>query len=347
MAEIIRKAAEEMKRRFALNIGMFNNTNTTNDNTSGNNLSAEMKEYYSKYIIDLAEPELVHDRFADKYPIPQGTGKTITFHKFTPLTKALTPLTEGVTPEGQKLDVSELSATVDQYGAYIETSDVLQMTAVDPIIVQATQMSGSQAGRTLDTITREVLNGGTNVMYAPNGSDPINSRSALTDACVMTADVIKKAAMLLKRQNAPTIDGSYVAIVHPDVAHDIMRDEKGWIDVHKYMDATKIYDGELGKIGNVRFVESTEAKIFMGAGASSANVYSTMVLGAHAYATTDISGGGLKHIVKPLGSAGSADPLDQRSTIGWKAMKTAERLVEQYMIRIESGASEGATAVAN
>jgi N4-gp56 family major capsid protein len=173
------------------------------------------------------------------------------------------------------------------------------------------------------------------------------SRSAIDDTALVTAKLIKKAAMILKRQNAPTINGSYVALIHPDVAYDLMNDQEGWIDVHKYMDATKIFDGELGKIGNVRFVESTEAKIFMGAGASGANVYSTMVLGKGAYATTEITGGGLQHIVKPLGSAGSADPLNQRATVGWKAIKTAERLVEQYMVRIESGAAEGASAVAN
>ena len=338
--------ADNILRRFALVIDLFNNTNTTNDATEGNNLSAEMKEYYSKYIIDLKDGELIHDQFADKYPIPKNNGKVITFHKFAPLVKALTPLTEGVTPDGQKLDVSELSAEVAQYGAYVETSDVLNMTTVDPMIVQATKMLASQAYRTLDTVTREVMVGGTNVLYAAKNGVPVTSRADIDDTTLVDTKLFKKAAMILKRQNAPTIDGSYVAIIHPDVADDIMNDE-GWIDVHKYMDATKIFDGELGKIGNVRFVESTEAKIFMGEGSGGANVYATMVVGKGAYATTDIEGGGLQHIVKPLGSAGSADPLNQRATVGWKAIKTAERLVEQYMVRIESGAAEGATAIAN
>jgi len=191
-----------------------------------------------------------------------------------------------------------------------------------------------------------VMVGGTNVLYAAKNGVPVTSRADIDDTTLVDTKLFKKAAMILKRQNAPTIDGSYVASIHPDVAYDIMNDE-GWIDVHKYMDATKIFDGELGKIGNVRFVESTEAKIFMGEGSGDANVYATMVVGKGAYATTDIEGGGLKHIVKPLGSAGSADPLDQRATVGWKAIKTAERLVEQYMVRIESGAAEGATAIAN
>lgn len=344
MSKIMTMIKEEAKRRFALVINLFaeGNTNVTTD--SG--LSDAMKTYYSDHLIDLVEPELIHDQFADKYPIPKNGGKTIEFRKYSPLGKALTPLTEGVTPKGQKLELSVLTATIAQYGGYVETSDILQLTAIDPIIVQATQQIASQAGRTLDTITREVLVGGTNVMYAPKGETPITSRGAVDNTALLTPAVIRKAVMILKRQNAPKIDGSYVAIIHPDVAHDLMNDPE-WIDIHKYESSVNIFEGEIGKLAGVRFIENTEAKIFMGEGSGSANVYATMVLGKGAYATTDVSGGGLRHIVKQLGSAGTADPLDQRATVGWKAIKTAERLIEQYMLRIESGASEGATAIAN
>lgn len=344
MARIYNLMEEAAKRRFALVINLFaeGNTNVTTDSglTDGN------KTYYSDHLIDLAEPELIHDQFADKYPIPKRGGKTIEFRKYNPLPKQLTPLTEGVTPNGQKLEMSTQTATVAQYGGYVELSDILDLTHIDPIVVQATEQIASQAGRTLDTITREVMAGGTNVMYAPNGETAVTSRNAITNACKVTPQVIRKAVMILKRQNAPKIDGSYVAIIHPDVAYDLMSDPE-WIDIHKYEASVNIFNGEIGKLAGVRFIENTEAKIFSKAGASNANVYATIVLGAHAYATTDIAGGGLRHIVKQLGSAGTADPLDQRSTVGWKAIKTAERLIEQYMLRIESGASEGATAIAN
>jgi N4-gp56 family major capsid protein len=73
-----------------------------------------------------------------------------------------------------------------------------------------------------------------------------------------------------------------------------------------------------------------------------------MLFGANAYGITDIEGMGLEHIVKQRGSAGSADPLNQRSTVGWKATKTAERLVEEYMLRFEhSSETYGAHAVSN
>lgn len=319
-----------------LNLSWFSNTNVTTDNTTGNDLSPEMKTYYSDYLIDLAEPELVHDQFGQKKPIPKAGGKTIEFRKYSPLAKALTPLTEGVTPTGQNLNVSTITATVAQYGGYIEMSDVLLLTAIDNNLVQATQLIASQAGRTLDTITREVLCGGTNVIYAGGAA----SRAALTGGGAsgnnyLTVDDVKKAVRALKKMNTPKYNGYYWGIINQDVSYDLMKDPE-WIDPHKYVDTANIYYGEIGQIAGVRFVETSEAKIFAGAGYSSRDVYATLIGGANAYGVTEVTGGGLQHIVKPLGSAGSADPLNQRATVGWKAIKTAEILVQEYMVRIES-----------
>ena len=304
---------------YIINLQLFaENTNTT----ASAGLSDEMKTYYSDYLIDNAVPKLVHDQFGQKHPIPKNGGKTIEFRKYSPLPKLLTPLTEGVTPDGQSLTVTTLEATVAQYGGYITLSDVLLLTAIDNNLVQATKLLGNQAGATLDTITREVLNGGTNVVYAGG----VSSRSALTDN--LKVDDIKKAVRALKTQNADKIGDSYVAIIHPDVTYDLTNDPT-WQAVKDY-DPKDWYEGEIGKIAGVRFVETTEAKIFAG------GVYSTLILGENAYGVTEVEGGGLKHFVKQLGSAGTSDPLDQRATVGWKAIKVAERLVEQFMVRIES-----------
>ena len=317
------------------------NTNVTTDT----GLSKEMKTFYSDYLIDVAEPNLVHDQFGQKHPIPKNGGKIIEFRKYDSLPKALTPLTEGVTPNGQKLSMSVITSTVQQYGGYIELSDILLLTAIDNNLVQATKLLGSQAGRTLDTITREVLNGGTNVQYAEG---QVTARNSLvggqaTGNHYLTVDAVRRAVRFLKVMNAPKINGSYVGIIHPDVSYDLMSDPK-WVNVKTYSDPDGIYEGEIGKIEGVRFVETSEAKVFEGAGASGVDVYSTLILGADAYGVTEITGGGLEHIVKQLGSAGTADPLNQRATAGWKATKTAERLVEQYMIRIETASTFGAAS---
>lgn len=306
------------------------NTNVT----SSEGLSKEMKTYYSDYLIDNAIPKLVHDQFGQKHPIPKNGGKTIEFRKYSPLPKLTTPLQEGVTPDGQSLNMTTVEATVAQYGGYITLSDMLLLTAIDNNLVQATKLLGAQAGATLDTITREVLNGGTNAIFA-GGKE---AREDLDGTSLLTVDDIKKAVRKLKSQNAEQINGAWVGIIHPDIAYDLTNDP-AWKDVKTYSDPADIYEGEIGKIFGVRFVETTEAKIWAGAGNGGRAVYSTLILGDNAYGTTEISGGGLEHIVKQLGSAGTADALNQRATAGWKATKVAERLVENYMVRIESAST--------
>lgn len=383
-------------------------------------LSNDMKTYYKDYLCDNANENLVHDQFGQKHPIPKGNGKTIEFRKYSPLPKATKPLSEGVTPDGQELKVSTVTSTVSQYGGWVGIPDMLELTTIDTNMVQATEILGDQAGRTLDTVTREVLNGGTNVMYAPIVKDgvttAVSARSSLTGDAKLSVDLILRAAAKLKNNLAKPINGSYVGIIHPYVAYDLMRSSE-WMDAHKYGAPENLFNGEIGKIGNVRFVESNEAKIFRGddltadarsltvktsvtsgtsvtvseaiteadaeklagrkviiggelrevvsataAAAGSAvitldeavtatsgsavypgeggqdgvSVYSTLILGANAYGVTELENGGLEHIVKQLGSAGTADPLNQRASAGWKATKTAERLVETYMIRLES-----------
>lgn len=396
-------------------------TNTTLDP----GLSDEMKVYYSMRLINLAEPELIHDQFGQKHPIPKNSGKTIEFRKYDSLPKALVPLTEGVTPAGQKMSMGVIRATIKQYGGYIELSDILELTAIDNNLVQATRLLASQAGRTADTITREVLAGGTNVVYAGGAKDRselVGGDSTAENNKYLTVDDIRKAVRALKVMNAQKINGYFAGIIHPDTAYDLMNDKK-WVDVKTYSDPDGIYEGEIGKIEGVRFVETTEAKIFHASplkiedggeasarnltvksaaskvitineklsanqakaltgrdilvggellevasaaagaagaatitvktapattpaastaiypgegGANGRDVYSTLILGADAYGVTELEGGGLQHIVKQLGSSGTADPLNQRATVGWKATKVAERLVEAYMIRVET-----------
>ena len=322
-----------MKNIFELfDLQLFAELNT--NVTTADGMTGEMKTYYSDYLIDLVEAELVHDQFGQKHPIPANGGKTIEFRQWDTLPEMLTPITEGVTPDGQALSMSTIEATVQQYGGYVTISDMLELTAIDPALVRATKAIASQAGRSLDTITREVLNGGTNVQYA-NG---VASRASLKTTDVLTVADIRKAVRTLEAQDAPKINGYYVAIIHPNVKFDLMADDE-WRKPHEYKDTTEIYNGEIGELYGVRFVQSTRAKVFAGAGASGADVYSTLILGDEAYGVTEISGGGLEHIVKQMGSAGTSDPLNQRATCGWKATKVAEILVPQYMVRIESGAT--------
>ncbi len=169
----------------------------------------------------------------------------------------------------------------------------------------------------------------------------------------LTIDAVRRAVRTLKNNNIDPFDTSYVGIIHPDVAYDLMSDPK-WVNVKTYSDPEGIYLGEIGKIENVRFVETTEAKKFVNEGSgSSIDVYSTLIIGDGAYGVTEIEGGGLETIIKPLGAgndplnqratigwkAAGNDPLNQRATIGWKATHVAKILNEKAMVRIETAST--------
>ena len=327
------------KSLLRLNLQLFATTMTTETGS----LSAEMKTFYEKRLLDQAEPLLVHNQFGDKYPIPAGSGKKIEFRKYSALPKALTALTEGVTPAGNSLNVTTVEGTVKQYGDWIQLSDMLQMTAIDNNVVQATKLLSSQAGRTLDTVTREVLAGGTNVIYAPKVVDgaetEVLSRKTLTTDCVLTPFVVMRAAATLEAMNTPKINGSYVLIIHP-YCRETLQESPGWVDVVKYKEGNNTFSGEIGKIGDVRVVTTSEAKVINDSTcpvveeSTYYSVFTSLLLGANAYGVTELENGGLQHIVKQLGYG--EDPLNQRSSCGWKATSVAVRLCEEYMVRIES-----------
>ncbi|MBR2473917.1 MAG: N4-gp56 family major capsid protein [Clostridia bacterium] len=413
-------------KKFSLKLfGAGDVVNTTLSNGEGNDLSAEMKTFYDKALIELATPNLVHDQFGQKRKIPKNGGKSVEFRCFSTLPKATGPITEGVTPTGNKLNVKSIVCTPDQYGDYIEMSDVFELTSVDNTIVEATKKLADQAGRTLDTIVRNELNGGTNVMYCPiigaDGSETeITSRLELALGARLTVKQVYKAAAELKAMNAPKIDGYYVGIIHPYAAYDLMQDAGDrWLSVGQYNTPGGTFVGEIGCIGGVRFVESSEAKIDASyqlgpnkvynvrftegdnglivdgeigtfvldnpipaiidgeeaniirvkyepmdemttiyfdrkvemcdtvrivATEDNSSVFSTLILGADAYGVTEMEDG-IENIIKQKGYGN--DPLNQRSSVGWKAFKCAKRLVEEYMIRIESVSDFAPNAPAN
>lgn len=386
--------------------------------TTQASLSDEMKTFYDKTLIDEAGPNLIHHQFGQVRNIPANGGKKIEFRKFAPLNKALTPLTEGVTPAGNSLSVSKIEAEVSQYGDFITQSDVLEMTAIDNTIVEATKLLGRQAGLTLDTVDRNVMQSGTNVSYCNAGTKEVRHRADLTSESRMSVNMVNKIVAKLRGQNTPTINGKYVCIIHPYVAYDLMEDER-WIDANKYSNATKLFEGEVGEIGGMRFVQTSEAlvlgdkkvgfKINNGSGYTGAitsvafdgvsvaadelkgqaiiingvgakitgntttsisfestdfgaisdntdfrvaaskggSVFCSLALGDGAYGVTSIEGGNLQTMVKQKGSAGTADPLDQRSSVGWKAMATAELLIPNYIVRIESCSPDFANTASN
>ena len=405
--------------KFDLQLLANPNTNTTADTTAttGNDLSATMKIFYDTSLLENSRAQLYFNQFGKKQPLPKNRGNKVEWRKFSTFDKALTPLTEGVTPDGNKVTITRIESPIAQYGDYTTISDRLELEAVDPIIMGVTEEHGAQAGETLDTITRNEVLTGTQVIYGGSG---ITSRAGLTSSATLTPTLVNQAVTLLKKMKAPQADGGgYIAIVHPSCTYDL-RQSSDWIDVHKYAQPEEIYNGEIGKLHNVRFIESTEQKVYKGApltaaaanlsvktaittgtttvavkeaissaeatalvgreillgtvkakiasayaaaagsatlttaanveniaadtviypgeaGAANAAVYAVTVFGKDAYGIIEPSAESLEVIVKQRGSAGTSDPLDQRSTVGWKASHAAKILYQERLVRLEVG----------
>lgn len=263
--------SEMIKFDIQLFADIQNDPNMQKTTTPG--MSAEMKDFYVKELIETAKANLVHTQFAKKRPVPKNGGKTVEWRQWSHFEKALKPLTEGITPKASALTVSTITKKLEQFGDFSIVTDVLDLTAIDDVIVQHTDRHAENMALTLDTIVRNELMTGTQVIYAPidNGNGTfteVTSRGGLTKAAKLNPTVISRAATLLKKRNAPKIDGSYVCLIHPSVAHDLITCE-GWLDVQKYSNATNIFNGEIGKLYGVRFIESTECAILVGEDLSS------------------------------------------------------------------------------
>ena len=305
--------------------------------TTQASLAPEIKQFYDRTLLERALPELVHAQFGQNRPIPRGSGKTIEFRRFSSLAPSTTPLTEGVTPAGTSLNVTALTAAINQYGDYLEGSDLLDLTAIDPILAETAALLGEQAGLSTDTIIRDAISAGTNVQYANNRA----SRITVAAGDNLTVTEIRKAVRNLKKNKARPIAGaSYVALVSPSATYDIQSDA-AWQSASQYAGSEQIFSGEIGRLYGVRFVETTETKVFpaAGAGTPAIDVHATFVLGQNAYGIVPLEGQNLSFTFKPVGSSGTADPLDQRWTAGWKAAFTAKILQDAFMVRIEHAVS--------
>ena len=322
---------------LALNLQLFadvNPVNVTTQKTTGSDMSPTMKTFYDTALLENAREQMVFTQFGKKQPLH---GNKVEWRKFNTFAKALTPLTEGVIPTGQTFGMTNIEASTTQHGDYVAVSDRLELEAYDDVIFGATEEMGAAEGETYDALTRNILVAGNSVAYA-GGKE---SRGALTSADVLTPEVVAKAATWLKKNKAPKIEGSYVAIIHPSVAFDLRNSEE-WKEFHKYNDVAPIFKGEIGMLHGVRFVECNEAKVWKDGDTAT---YATLFLGKDAFGILDPEGEGMEMIIKTREQIGG--PLNQFSTIGYKFCHGAKILYQERMLRVESGSSYSAIDEAN
>lgn len=309
---------------------------------------ANVNVFYDKRMLYKAKPHLVHMQFCQVNNVPNKNSSTIAWRRYELLAPALTPLQEGLTPPGSNLTITNITGQLYQYGDFTIITDALEYTTEDPLLQQTNDILAQQAANTLDIITREEMNSGTSVTYA---STAVN-RGQITAAMKLTVTEVREAVRNLKLRNAlrlvnlvdPTtgidttpIPTSFIGIVHPNTTLDLKGDPN-FIEVQKYPNQSRTMEGEVGTMDEVRFIETTNAKVFYGEGLSGADVYSTLVIGKYFAAVSNI-GQTIQTIYKELGSGGTADPLNQRSSYGWKTFFGATILNENFAERIEHGAT--------
>ena len=333
--------------------------------TDYGDISPRTAAFASKDLLERAIPLMVLEKFAQAKEIPQKSSKAIKFRRYNSLAAATTALTEGVTPTGSKLTNTDVTATLAQYGDFVELTDVIADAHEDPVLKESMDLCGEQAALTLETLRWGVVTGGTNVIYA-NGT----ARTDITSGYTLALQ--REATNALLRQNARPITKivssspnystapvapAFVAVCHVDLETSV-RKLAGFIPVEQYGNPGAAFEGEIGKVENVRYITTTVAAPFLGGGGtynsstaaykysvvSSANkidVYPIVIMGQNAWATVALRG---KNSVTPMvlnpNTPRGGDPLGQRGTVGWKTYSTSVILNQAWMVRVEVGVPE-------
>ena len=317
--------------------------------TSSAGLSDEMKTFYDRVLLERTTPMLMYTKFGQPKRIPARGGRTIEWRKFSALSTATSPLVEGTLYNDLKdLTVTAITGTVAQYGNAVGFSDLVATTTIDPILTETSQILAENAAQTIDELSRDVLVAGTTVEYANTKASRV--LVAATDTILEmdgagstqtggSLNDLRLIALTLELNRARKIGGYWQVITHPRVMFDIQGTTE-WREAQLYNQTNRIFDGSVGEMYGLKFWTTDVAKVFSGAGVGGAvDVYTMLVFGQNAYGTVELAGHNLQTIFKPLGSAGTADALDQQQTMGWKVTFGTKILQQAFMLRYECAVS--------
>ncbi len=328
--------------------------------TDSKTLSPELKAFYDTELLENARTELFYAQFAKRQPLPANHKGQVEWRKWNTFDRAA-KLTEGVIPTGQKFGVTTVTGAVDQYGTYTAITDKLELRAYDDVILGATEEMGASAAETQEKLIRDALLLGTNVLYCDNvnpatGEAVSGSGTVATPAScaqmeasasalsMLTPAMVNKAVTIMKKNRVPRINGRYYAVIHPSVAHDL-RSCEGWIEAHKYAAPEELFNGEIGELHGVRFIENVFAPVLGGndyKNKANTKTYASYFFGKDAFGIIDPEGGALEMIIHDKGEIGG--PLNQFSTIGYKfETNGATILYPERLLRVMSCSSFSAT----
>lgn len=324
--------------------------------TGSTGLSAEMKTFYDRTLLERTVPVLLFSKFGQTKPIPAHGGRTIEWRKFSALPTATTPLVEGTLYNDLKdVTVTYITGSVAQYGDALGFSDLVSTVAIDPLLTEFTKILAEQAAQTIDELVRDALvSQGTSFQYANGASgrsdivagDNFKNMDGAggTSAAGGSLADLRLIKLQMKLNRARPINGFYQMITHPRVMHDIQSTDE-WRQAQLYNQTNRIFDGSVGELYGIKFWETDVAPVFTDQGSgSTVDVYGSLIFGQDAFGIVKLAGHNLQTVFKPLGSAGSADPLNQQGTMGWKVTFGVKILQQLFMLRYECATSTGANS---
>ena len=346
--------------------------------TLSSDLSSQYREHFESQLLTYAVQATRKAEFGQKAPLPKGIGsKQISFFKYGApdatmikditdtsgdenlVSTAYNPIdvfnTSASTGDGvRQLSLSKVTATLQQIGQVVVLSDVLNNTEFLNSLAQATKTNGEDAALKCDNIVKAALSSsstptgasdtqGGSTIFAGD-ADSATGLDSLTNN-IMTASDVLDVVTQLRIKRAPEINGGYVCIAAPQVLRDIMRDND-WLNAATRSTVGALYNGEVGSLYGVRFVEDTNPFRCNMSGVADINtevaagvVFASFFLGGEAFGVPALSGDSpMSPSIQIVDTPDKKDPLNQVITVGFKTMYAAKVLTSDYYIRYFSRA---------
>jgi N4-gp56 family major capsid protein len=303
--------------------------------TTTGTLSSVVKSYYDRRFLMRAEAEFVYKQLGRIGVVPANEGKTVVWNRYTNPSAKTSALTEGTDPTPSGLSASLVSATISQYGNFEQVTDILSLTAIDNSISSAVELLAYEAALSIDTVIRDIAAATTSIIYASG----VANRTSISATDVMQVADVRKTVRELKSNNAkPQMkSGTFMAVIHPDVEYDLQGDSN-WVNASIYTEQGigQVYNGEVGKLYGVRFLNTTQAPILVNSGSSDGvEVYQSLFFGEEAFGVSE-----LQNLTTYVDSPSPRSALRMYSDVGWKAGFTAKILNDNFMYSVESAATQ-------
>lgn len=300
-------------------------------------LHPAVREYYDRLLLMTAYPKLIHTKFAQKRILPTKNGDTVVFRRYSRLATVPIPLVDGITPPGAPLSVTDIKARVSFYGNFVTFTNQVELTVEDRVLNESSRLLAQNMGQTIDEVTRDVLASTTSVLQCSNGVNgltPTELSKADIDAAVQMllsndAEMISEVITGTNAFATSPIRPAFWGYVDTGILDDLEA-VSNFVSTSNYPSQSTVLDAEWGSTGNVRWLYSSAGSV----SAATPAVYNNFIVGKEAYAVVHLGSETGEFYVEQLGSAGSADPLHQRGSVGWQHPFVARILNDSFMLNL-------------